>query len=130
MRFVALSVLLVLTACAPVATTQDQTSSEKVVVTGVRVVRSDAVSNCPPAPDPAALALQPLPIADNSLPASAGASSRKPVKVIPPNYPPCAEKMRVSGVVDFQFTLEADGSVGDLKVLQEVPAGFGFAHAA
>jgi len=37
---------------------------------------------------------------------------------------------RVSGVVDFQFTLEADGSVGDLKVQQEVPAGFGFADAA
>jgi protein TonB len=36
----------------------------------------------------------------------------------------------VTGVVDFEFTVEADGSVGDPKLIQEVPAGFGFADAA
>jgi len=34
------------------------------------------------------------------------------------------------GLADLTFTVEADGSVGDPHVIQEVPAGFGFANAA
>jgi len=113
--------MLVLTACSA-GTAQDQKSSEKIVVTGVRIVRQGEVSGCPPVPDPASLTAQPLP---SDVP-----HAGKPVKVIPPRYPNCAEDRRVMGLADLTFTVEADGSVGDPHVIQEVPAGFGFANAA
>jgi hypothetical protein len=129
MRLAALSALLVLTACAPAGSTADQTSSEKVVVTGVRIVPRGTPSNCPPAPDLATLIVRPLPI-EEGLPPPNGGPPKRLAKVVKPDYPLCAELRHLSGIVDFQFTLEADGSVGDLKLLQEVPAGFGFAEAA
>ncbi|HTJ63742.1 MAG TPA: TonB family protein [Alphaproteobacteria bacterium] len=45
-------------------------------------------------------------------------------------YPARALDAGKSGFVDFVFTIEPDGSVGDLKMVQEVPAGYGFAAAA
>ena len=101
MRFVALSVSLVLTVCSGGA---------------------DAVAGCPFAPSPAALVAQPLP---SDIP-----SSGRPVKVVPPKYPDCALARSVAGFVDLVFTIEPDGSVGDLQVLQEVPVGFGFLKSA
>jgi protein TonB len=52
------------------------------------------------------------------------------VKLAKPEFPVCAEDRRVPGFVDLVFTIEPDGSVGDLQVVQETPAGFGFAKAA
>ena len=46
------------------------------------------------------------------------------------SYPARALDAGKSGFVDFVFTVEPDGSVGDLKMVQEVPSGFGFATAA
>jgi protein TonB len=46
-----------------------------------------------------------------------------------PHFPSCADYRHVSGIVDVEFTVEPDGSVGDLEVVQEVPAAFGFGKA-
>jgi len=86
-------------------------------------------ANCPPPPDAATMAL--LPKTDEhgpSLPPPPG-KLEHPVKTVPPLYPSCALQMHLNGYVDFAFTLEPDGSVGDFKVIKEMPAGFGFAAA-
>jgi outer membrane biosynthesis protein TonB len=36
----------------------------------------------------------------------------------------------MNGLVDFAFTIQPDGSVNDVQVVQEVPQCFGFAGAA
>lgn len=86
-------------------------------------------ANCPPPPDAATMALLPK-MGENapSVPPPAG-KLEHPVKIVPPLYPSCALQMHINGYVDFAFTLEADGSVGDFKVTKEMPAGFGFAAA-
>jgi hypothetical protein len=105
MRFAALSVLLVLTACTPPGTTEDQTSSGKVVVTGVRTVPHNVPSDCPPAPDPATLIVRPLPV-EEGLPPADGGPPKRVAKVVKPDYPLCFGQMRLTGIVDFAFTLE------------------------
>ena len=54
----------------------------------------------------------------------------KPVAIAKPTYPDRAEDRQIEGYVDFDFTIEPDGSVGDPKVIAEVPEGYGFAGAA
>jgi protein TonB len=45
-------------------------------------------------------------------------------------YPERALDAGQAGYVDFTFTIEPDGSVGNLKMVEEVPSGYGFAAAA
>lgn len=101
---------------------QARASQEKIVVTGYRIVRWDQVADCPPAPDPKTLMVQPPPA---EIPETGTALMR-----VPPEFPLCAGHRKVSGVVDLVFTVKPDGFVGDIQVAQEVPAGFGFAAAA
>jgi protein TonB len=45
-------------------------------------------------------------------------------------YPDRAAEIGKQGYVDFDFTIEPDGTVGDARVVAEVPDGYGFAAAA
>jgi protein TonB len=45
-------------------------------------------------------------------------------------YPDRALDEGRTGYVDFNFTIETDGSVGDLRMIAETPSGYGFAAAA
>jgi protein TonB len=56
--------------------------------------------------------------------------SRRPISIVPPAYPDRAEDRQIEGYVDFEFTVEPDGSVGNPKITAEVPEGYGFAAAA
>lgn len=100
----------------------DPAALEKVVVTGYRIIRWDQIAGCPKAPDPKTLTVQPPPA---EIPETGTALMR-----VPPEFPICAEHNGVGGVIDLVFTVQPDGSVGDVQVAQEVPAGFGLAAAA
>lgn len=54
----------------------------------------------------------------------------KPAKIVPPDYPSRAQDRNLEGVVEIDFTIEPDGSVGSPKVVSETPEGYGFAAAA
>jgi TonB family protein len=45
------------------------------------------------------------------------ADTRKSVKTSPPAYPAIAAKMRIEGTVKLDVTIDADGTVGDVKVV-------------
>jgi sensor domain CHASE-containing protein len=79
-----------------------------------------ALATCPPRPNPASMVVKPEPDVEQA---------GKVLKRAVPTYPDCAEDKRVGGLVDMIFTVQQDGSVGDIQVVQEVPAGFGFASA-
>ena len=112
MRFAALSVMWALAVCVV-----GQSSY------GEPTVRFEHdPGDCPAAPDPATVVVAPLP---SDIPVAG-----TPVKHVLTHYPVCAVGRNVSGIVDFAFTVEADGSVGDPKIIQEVPGGFGFGAAA
>lgn len=85
--------------------------------------------HCPFAPDPATLKIDPLP-APPPPPQGANVTPAKPISIIGPRFPDCAVTRKLSGIADFAFTVGPDGSVSNIKLLQEVPAGFGFAEAA
>jgi len=81
--------------------------------------------NCPQTPHSLPLN-PPVPVGSNGIHLPAAG---KPVRAAIPEYPICGDIRRTPGVVDIEFTLEPDGSVADPHVLQELPAGFGFADA-
>ena len=62
--------------------------------------------------------------------ASGKKSSRKPISIVRPRYPSIAEDYQVEGYVDFEFTVEENGTVGEPKVVREYPEMNGFADAA
>ena len=47
-----------------------------------------------------------------------------------PDYPPKAFKRRVSGSVLLEYVINKSGRVENIKVVKEIPVGFGFADAA
>jgi protein TonB len=49
---------------------------------------------------------------------------------VPPAYPPRAQENQVEGYVDFDFTIQKDGTVGHPQVITEMPEAYGFADAA
>jgi protein TonB len=57
-------------------------------------------------------------------------TNQRPIQHNDPIYPDRALDQGRAGYVDFNFTIEPDGSVGDLQLVTETPAGFGFAAAA
>ena len=48
----------------------------------------------------------------------------------PPHYPPDAEAKHIEGWVDLEFTVAADGTVSNPRIVHEEPTGFGFGDAA
>jgi protein TonB len=56
--------------------------------------------------------------------------SRRPVSIVQPTYPERADERQIEGYVDFEFTVQTDGTVANPKVTAEVPEGYGFANAA
>jgi TonB family protein len=48
----------------------------------------------------------------------------------PPKYPPRAEREGITGYVDLLFVVNESGFAGQITVLKEEPAGYGFAAAA
>ena len=46
-----------------------------------------------------------------------GAETRKVKKLVPLTYPPLALKMRVEGTVTLEATVDADGTVRDVKAI-------------
>lgn len=53
-----------------------------------------------------------------------------PTKTAKPADPAAAEIARMGGVVEFEFTLQPDGSVSDPVIVRELPSGYGFGQAA
>ena len=93
-----------------------------VVIVFLGCVTDASAEDCPAPADTPSLVAQARPLE--------GEKPARPVKVIPPQFPSNAEAGGVSGLVDFAFTLQPDGSMTDVKVIQEVPVCFGFARAA
>jgi TonB family protein len=57
-------------------------------------------------------------------------AARRPTVLVQPRYPELAGISGREGLVDFEFVLEPDGSVDNIKVVQEIPEHFGFAKSA
>ncbi len=49
------------------------------------------------------------------------ADNRKTTKTVAPPYPPLAQKMRVEGSVKLEVAVDADGRVGDVRVVSGHP---------
>ena len=56
--------------------------------------------------------------------------SRKPKTVVPPQYPDREASRGIEGFVDFEFTIQPDGSVSNPRVMKEFPENHGFAKNA
>jgi protein TonB len=71
----------------------------------------------PPPPPP------PMPASLHKDPVRVGGMVQEPkiVKLVPPVYPPLAQKARVSGVVVLEATLTADGTVEEIRVISGHP---------
>jgi len=54
----------------------------------------------------------------------------KPKWIRPPCYPSAAVARGIEGFVDFEFTINPDGSVAHPRVIQEYPRHSGFATCA
>jgi TonB family protein len=128
-RFITSSLLMMLTACAS-GCAQNNASDGATARNGAPASPTTLnTGNCPAAPDPATVKIDPLPLIHSPSP-DGQTTKAKPIKIVHPLFTECAIYRGVSGIVDFAFTVEPDGSVGDVKIIQEVPAGFGFAQAA
>lgn len=83
----------------------------------------------PPVQDPPALVPAPVPQPSNAAapPARSAASPAPsmPEVVFRPalRYPSLAERRRIEGEVELEFTINADGSVGEVRVLRAQPEG-------
>jgi protein TonB len=88
------------------------------------VPSSAAVQTSPSQPTPA----PPVPAAERAAPVQATAAApaaRVPEVVFRPalRYPAMAERRRLEGFVEIEFTIGADGSVSELEVLRSEPEG-------
>ena len=68
----------------------------------------------PPPPPKAAAPVEPVRVGGN-------VKEPRPVKMVPPVYPPLASRARVSGTVLLEATLTAQGTVEEIKVLSGHP---------
>jgi protein TonB len=68
----------------------------------------------PPPPPPKAAPVEPVRVGGL-------VKEPRPIKVVPPVYPPLASKARVSGIVVLEATLTAQGTVEEIKVISGHP---------
>lgn len=80
------------------------------------------VLSAPTLPDPPARRTLPQP--EQAL------SGGKLIERIEPDYPPTARQRGVDGSVEVEFRVTRDGSVQDVRVLDETPRGLSFAESA
>ena len=62
-------------------------------------------------------------------PAVISARHLTPLVTLPPRYPRTARLRRIEGFVEVEFTVEADGSTADIRIVEAQPAGI-FERAA
>ena len=77
----------------------------------------------PAAPTPAVAQPQPTPAAPAPAPARAASSALVPVSTPQPEYPQDALRRGTTGAVTLEFTVNPDGSVGNLVVVNATPRG-------
>lgn len=87
-------------------------------------VQAPAPPTAPP-PEPIPARTAPSPVAEAPAPIRAPAAPRVPEVVFRPalRYPPMAERRRIEGFVEMEFTIGADGSVSQVEVLRSEPEG-------
>jgi len=62
-------------------------------------------------------------VAPSAAPAHAVASGPEPTEIVPARYPIDALRGGVTGKVDLEFRIAADGSVRDVRVIRAQPTG-------
>ena len=80
----------------------------------------------PPVTQPAPAPAQPTPAPEQPAPAPAAAAPRAGqlpavVSQVQPRYPPLALRRRIEGFVELSFTVQPDGSVTDISVIDSEP---------
>ncbi len=78
---------------------------------------SEPAKPAAPGPAPAVPAHQPTP------PTPATAALPPVLAQVAARYPPQAQRRRIEGLVEVEFTVRADGSVADARILRSEPAG-------
>lgn len=81
----------------------------------------------PVLPQPSAPVLQPTqpaPAAPEPQPVSVEVVSLAPLRSVPPSYPRRAQRRNIEGWVKLEFTVDAEGRVSDVVVLDAEPEGF------
>jgi periplasmic protein TonB len=86
---------------------------------------AQVASAAPAVAEPAVAAPQPSPAVDaSSAPTRAVGGALPPIVAqYSPRYPPQAQRRRLEGLVEVEFTVRADGSVGEVRVLRSEPQG-------
>lgn len=84
-----------------------------------------AQAEVPPEPAPAAApaAAQPAPTAAAPAPTTRAIGLPAVVSSAQPRYPVVAQRRKIEGRVELQFTVRTDGSVGNVRVLSSQPRG-------
>jgi len=54
----------------------------------------------------------------------------KPTFSLEPNYPEFAQRIHQPGYVTFEYIIEEDGSISNIRIIEARPHGFGFEAAA
>ena len=105
-----------------------ETLSRRPISTSVPVAVPGPEETAKPAPTPTLASVTP-PVAVAEKPASPPAqpapasSPPKPLRVVSPSYPVGALRDGITGKVDMDFRIGADGSVQDIRVVSARPAG-------
>lgn len=117
---------IVLTSLAPADRSVADIRSQRVALAPIAIASvAETVSSPPTSVDTSIVAEQRT--TDSALPIAAPADTAStgpvPERVVQPQYPTEALKARVTGKVDLDFRIAADGSVRDIRVLHSQPSG-------
>jgi protein TonB len=87
-------------------------------LSGISVVAPPSFAPPPPPPPPA-----PAPVAIPAGPIRVGGMVKepRPIKMVPPVYPPLASRAHVSGIVVLEATLTREGTVGEIRIVSGNP---------
>ena len=93
------------------------------MISVIGVLASNAAVPAPPALAPPPPPPPPPKVVAPAAPVRVGGMVKepRPIKVVPPVYPPLASKARVSGTVVLEATLTAQGTVEQIKVMSGHP---------
>jgi protein TonB len=93
------------------------------VLGGVLTSNANLLPSLAPPPPPPPPPSPPSMVTAPAAPVRVGGNVKepRPIKVVPPIYPPLASKARVSGVVVLEATLTAQGTVEEIRVLSGHP---------